>query len=63
VINAFKNERWQFVRKALNEQGYVEKLSGLAEVRALPLLYDLQDAVLIDARSNKLRRKLYLKWT
>lgn len=32
VTNAFKTDGWKFVRKALNEKGYVEILSGLAEV-------------------------------
>lgn len=34
VTNAFKAEGWHFLRKALNEKGYVENLSGLAEVRS-----------------------------
>ena len=33
ITGAFKSEGWQFVRKALNEKGFVEDLSGLAEVR------------------------------
>lgn len=37
IIGAFKSEGWQFVRKALNEKGFVEDLSGLAEVRILSL--------------------------
>lgn len=32
IIDAYKTERWQFVKRALNEKGYVEELSGLAEV-------------------------------
>lgn len=35
ITGAFKSEGWQFVRKALNEKGFVEDLSGLAEVRVL----------------------------
>ena len=33
ITGAFKSEGWQFVKKALNEKGFVEHLSGLAEVR------------------------------
>ena len=33
VVNAYKQNGWEFVRKALNEKGYMEELSGLAEVR------------------------------
>lgn len=33
IINAFKSDGWQFVRRALDEKGYVEDLSGLTEVR------------------------------
>jgi len=33
VVGAYRTEGWSFVKKALNEKGYVEKLSGLAEVR------------------------------
>lgn len=34
VINAYNASRWEFVKRALNEKGYVEELSGLLEVRA-----------------------------
>ena len=37
IIGAFKSEGWQFVRKALNEKGFVEDLSGLAEVKIMSL--------------------------
>lgn len=33
VTSAYKEQGWNFVRKALNERGYVEELSGLKEVR------------------------------
>jgi ubiquitin-like modifier-activating enzyme ATG7 len=33
VVSAYQTERWSFVKRALNEKGYVEELSGLAEVR------------------------------
>ena len=32
VISAYRAEGWAFVKRALNERGYVEELSGLAEV-------------------------------
>ena len=32
VVHAFQENGWDFVKKALNEKGYVEDLSGLAEV-------------------------------
>ena len=33
ITSAYNLEGWQFVKRALNEKGYVEELSGLAEVR------------------------------
>ncbi|KAJ5355351.1 Ubiquitin-like modifier-activating enzyme atg7 [Penicillium cataractarum] len=33
VTDAYKEQGWGFVRKALNERGYVEELSGLKEVQ------------------------------
>jgi len=35
VLDAYKNEGWDFVAKALNEKGFVEELSGLKEVQRL----------------------------
>lgn len=32
VVNAYKSEGWSFVKRALNEQGFVEEVSGLAQV-------------------------------
>ena len=32
IIRAYKEHGWEFVKRALNEKGYVEELSGLAEV-------------------------------
>lgn len=32
VVSAYNEQGWDFVRRALNEQGYVEELSGLREV-------------------------------
>ena len=32
VVNAYVKHRWEFVKRALDEKGYVEELSGLAEV-------------------------------
>ncbi|KAL4889733.1 autophagy ubiquitin-activating enzyme ApgG [Aspergillus ambiguus] len=33
ILEAYKNDGWEFVQKALNESGYVEELSGLKEVQ------------------------------
>ncbi|KAI9818295.1 MAG: Autophagy protein 7 [Thelocarpon impressellum] len=32
IVDAYRADGWAFVRRALNEKGYVEELSGLAEV-------------------------------
>ncbi len=32
VIQAYRQDGWGFLKRALNEKGYVEELSGLAEV-------------------------------
>lgn len=33
VLDAYRNSGWDFVKRALNEHGFVEELSGLAEVQ------------------------------
>lgn len=33
MIEAYEKEPWEFVQKALNEKGWVEEMSGLAEVQ------------------------------
>ncbi|KAL8712222.1 MAG: hypothetical protein Q9225_006970 [Loekoesia sp. 1 TL-2023] len=33
IIKAYRSSPWEFVKRALNEKGYVEELSGLAEVQ------------------------------
>lgn len=35
ILDAYKSEGWEFVRKALNSREYVAELSGLAEVQRL----------------------------
>ncbi|KAL8779871.1 MAG: hypothetical protein Q9213_006741 [Squamulea squamosa] len=35
IVGAYNADGWQFVRKALNEKGHVEDLSGLAEVQRI----------------------------
>ncbi|KAI4263508.1 MAG: hypothetical protein L6R42_001344 [Xanthoria sp. 1 TBL-2021] len=35
IIEAYNADGWHFVKKALNEKGYVEDLSGLAEVQQI----------------------------
>lgn len=32
ILEAYQKDGWEFVKKALNEPGYVAELSGLAEV-------------------------------
>ena len=32
VLEAYEQDGWEFVKRALNEKDYVEELSGLAEV-------------------------------
>ena len=32
VVGAYESDGWKFVRRALNEKGYIEELSGLAKV-------------------------------
>ncbi|EEH16308.2 ubiquitin-like modifier-activating enzyme ATG7 [Paracoccidioides brasiliensis Pb03] len=33
IINAYRQHEWAFVKKAVNESGYVEELSGLKEIQ------------------------------
>lgn len=33
MITAYEKDPWGFVQRALNEKGWVEELSGLAEVQ------------------------------
>ncbi|KAI4154370.1 MAG: hypothetical protein L6R39_001397 [Caloplaca ligustica] len=33
ILEAYRTNGWEFVKRALNEKGYVEELSGLAEVQ------------------------------
>ncbi|KAG5355282.1 Ubiquitin-like modifier-activating enzyme ATG7 [Yarrowia sp. C11] len=33
VVEEWKNKRWEFVKRALNEKGWVEELCGLAELQ------------------------------
>jgi ubiquitin-like modifier-activating enzyme ATG7 len=35
VLAAYESDSWDFVRRALNEKGFVESISGLAEVQRL----------------------------
>lgn len=35
IIETYTSDEWQFVKRALNERGYVEELSGLAEVHRI----------------------------
>lgn len=33
ILEAYEKDRWEFVRRAINEKGFVEEVSGLAEVQ------------------------------
>ncbi|KAK5168865.1 Autophagy protein 7 [Saxophila tyrrhenica] len=33
ILEAYEKDGWEFVKKAINERGYVEEISGLAEVQ------------------------------
>lgn len=33
ILDAYQRDGWEFVKKAVNEKGYVEEVSGLAEVQ------------------------------
>nr|POE47985.1 ubiquitin-like modifier-activating enzyme atg7 [Quercus suber] len=33
ILQAYHNDRWAFVKRAINEKGFVEEISGLAEVQ------------------------------
>lgn len=35
IVDAYQKGGWDFIKKAMNEKGYVEELSGLAEVQRL----------------------------
>ena len=59
VVAAYKAEGWEFVKRALNERGYVEGISGLAEVgHRADQIYTMTDI----CRCNKLRKGQWPKW-
>lgn len=33
IVDAYKANGWEFVKRALNEKGYVDEISGLKEVQ------------------------------
>jgi ubiquitin-like modifier-activating enzyme ATG7 len=39
IVEAYRTDGWEFVKRALNEKGYVEELSGLKEVGFLSALH------------------------
>lgn len=45
IISLYKKDGWEFVKRAINERGWVEEISGLAEVqrRAEEAMKDLDD--------------------
>lgn len=38
IVEAYNANGWEFVKRALNEKGYVDEISGLKEVRDAPPL-------------------------
>lgn len=59
ITGAFRSEGWQFVRRALNEKGFVEDLSGLAEVSRLSVLRLTR---LMHRRSSGQQKKRWPSW-
>lgn len=55
VIAAYNRDGWDFVRRALNEKGYVEEISGLAEVSRVLAVRPCHSQ-LISSRSSGLLR-------
>ena len=35
IVNEYRKSGWEFVKRALNEKGYVEEVSGLGEVQRI----------------------------
>ena len=35
IVEAYRSSGWNFVKRALNEKGYVEEVSGLKEVQRM----------------------------
>ena len=60
ITEAYLRDGWNFVKRALNENGFVEELSGLAEVS--PILKCDPLTILISSRSIELLRKQLLRW-
>ena len=59
ITAAFKSDGWQFVKQALNEKGFVEDLSGLAEVGMLAVPNITR---LTHRRSSDQQKKRWPKW-
>ena len=59
IVNAYEKDGWDFVQRAVNEKGYIEELSGLAEV-----IYLSCDSIshLTVCRSKELQTKPMLVW-
>ncbi|KAK2733463.1 Autophagy protein 7 [Myotisia sp. PD_48] len=47
ILDAYRKDDWQFVKRALNESGYIEELSGLKEIHRsaeeAALTFDFED--------------------
>ena len=61
VVNSYAKEGWEFVKKVLNQKGYVEELSGLADVGQPFMRKDKKR--LIICRFNEQRRRQPQTWT
>ena len=54
IVNAYSAGKWEFVERALNERGYVEEVSGLAQVRTgLCILLEPTNGVKIQRDAEK----------
>ena len=61
IIEAYLRDGWNFVKRALNENGFVEDLSGLAEVS--PTKLDCKMLTMLKAsRFSELLKRRLLRW-
>lgn len=62
IVGAYNADKWEFVKRALNEKGYVEELSGLAEV-GIPVLGLLKAQILKHSRCKGRPKKQWPRLT
>lgn len=58
ITGAYKSDGWQFLKRALTETGYVEELSGLAEVKDYTNNCTMLEILIAFARCNVQLSKL-----